>query len=111
MTVFASTSPEHFEGTIEYGDCRIHGEECYGCVYAAPDHEAPYRQHNPPNPLLVLFRKQRTPLVPLKQHVRGMLNGLGRLLGESVDGHTIFTTHHDHARKVLKRLANLTKED
>lgn len=59
----------------------------------------------PVNRVLVLFRKQLSPVVPLNLHIHGFLNGITRLASE---GFTI--AEIDHARKVLTRLATLTKE-
>lgn len=52
--MYASVSAEHFEGTTEY-DCRIHGDDCYGCVYES-SWVVPYAQHNRANRALLHFR-------------------------------------------------------
>jgi len=54
------------------------------------------------NPVLTLFRAQRTPVVPLNAHVRGFLNGITRLASEGFTPEQI-----DHARRVLILLAKL----
>jgi hypothetical protein len=54
MKIFASVSPEHFEGTVEY-DCGFHGPDCYGCVFII-EREVPFVPSNPLNPILALFR-------------------------------------------------------
>ena len=46
---FASMHPDNFDGTIEYGDCRVNRDECYGCVYCDDDREIPFQPTNPLN--------------------------------------------------------------
>jgi hypothetical protein len=58
------------------------------------------------NSVLALFRKQRTPLIPIRAHAIGFLNGITRLASEGFSIAEI-----NHARHVLYRLAALTKED
>lgn len=53
---FSSVNPEHFEGAIDYGTCRVNGEECYGCAYCPPEREIPFEGTNPPNIILVTRR-------------------------------------------------------
>lgn len=57
----------------------------------------------PVNEVLVLFRRQLLPLVPLEAHIHGFLSGITRLASE---GFTV--AEINHARRVLKRLAALT---
>lgn len=97
------------------------GDVCLGCwglvprdgVTYVPDDgdlcECGHVQHNEPNPILIVFRKQRSPLTPLRAHIWGMLSGLDRLMLEVVDGQMIGAAHVHHARKVLIRLRNLTE--
>lgn len=97
--MFASTSPEHFEGTIDYGTCRINGDECYGCVYCPPERIVPYVQHNEPNLILVAIR-----------HGDHDMHSALDLLGE--DAREWWTPIVSdamiaHARRVLTRLAGL----
>lgn len=102
MTQFASVNPEHFEGTIEY-ECRIHGEECYGCVYEA-EWEVPFEPTNRLNPILVEFRRSCPWDVPLaaSREAEWLRQPGARPVPENATGEQI-----EHARKVLTRLANL----
>lgn len=61
------------------------------------------RQHNAPNPVLTLFRKQRIAAIPIRSHALGFLNGITRLISEGFSVAQI-----DHARRVLTRLAALS---
>ncbi|GAB2699238.1 hypothetical protein BKA24_001773 [Microbacterium marinum] len=116
--IFASVSPDHFEGTIEYGDCRLHGEECYGCAFAEPDREVPYSQHNEPNPILVAYREDKDsgPVGyvvggrrPSRlEHWIAQIAPLDRTAVAIGTGVQPSTAHIDHARRVLTRLANLS---
>lgn len=57
----------------------------------------------PVNLVLVHFRAQLSPVIPLRLHVRGFLNGITRLVSEGFSIAEI-----EHARKVLMRLARVT---
>lgn len=54
--MYSSISAEHFDDVVEY-ECRIHGEECYGCVYENGI-VYPYVQHNRPNRVLLAYRER-----------------------------------------------------
>ena len=108
MTQFASKTPydhdpihdhnfqPHADWMTDVTGAPLDTQECGEC--------GERHQHNDPSPVLSLFRRQRGPHLPLGAHARGMLNGLTRLIGDSVDGVTIGRAHIDHARRVLIRL-------
>lgn len=54
---FASVHPDNFDGTIEYGDCRVNRDECYGCVYCDDDVEIPFQPTNPLNEIIFSVRE------------------------------------------------------
>lgn len=54
------------------------------------------------NPVLQHFKRQRTPLIPLRAHIDGFLNGIDRLWQEGFSLAEI-----RHARRVLIRLRRL----
>ena len=54
------------------------------------------------NRVLALFRRQRTPLIPIHGHAVGCLNGITRLASEGFSVAEI-----DHARRVLRLLVAL----
>lgn len=56
---FASVHPDNFDGTIEYGDCRVNRDECYGCVYCDDDVEIPFEPTNPLNEIIFSVRECR----------------------------------------------------
>lgn len=74
-----------------------------------PRPEFDHAQHNEPNPILVEFRNDvvLNPTIPVR-HL-AMIWVDRDLFAFEVEGATL--AHADHARRVLVRLANLTKEN
>lgn len=99
MTQFSSVDPQHFEGKIDYGTCRVNGDECYGCVYCPPEREAPFEGTNRANPILVEFRNEVDALGVMypKDWLR-VCNTAFWPYGPERDQYI------EHARKVLTRL-------
>ena len=65
---------------------------------------ANYVKYRPgyPSQVLELFRMQRFPQLPIKEHAQGFVNGITRLASEGFSPEQIA-----HARVVLSRLARL----
>ncbi len=95
----------------EFGRPKHHAEsiDCYAYCVRDPRPEFDHVQHNHPNPILLDFRET---------------NGIAELWLEAIEGKdgdvflagvpkafgAIRAPHIDHARRVLGRLARLTKE-
>lgn len=112
--LYRSVSGADFEGTMHY-DCRLHGDECYGCAYEKEWTEL-WAGNNPANRILVMLREavadwdeDEQADGPFEDRYHRWLEYVETGAVEPEEGYPS-GWEFSHAHKVLTRLARLAEE-